>query len=269
MQPNIKWIIYFLLFLNLLYYFQEDYTSAQHTLTKDSTIMQWMSNYAATLDDFAWIALIFVYEFETYWMDDDYDNKLVLNGILLVKVIFAILILQTSYAYTVIAFQTPQITEITNAADLCALVGQDLSFLRNLVYTEITPQSCATIPNDGTYFMLPAEPVVTDAAGRIEHINLSITDVFENYSWLLILAMTEMLVRIQNKGRFEGSSIEWAKRLKLGAYGIIVVASIYWITKGHYVYAWDEFTWIAGFAVLDNNLSEWRDELEEAAEHST
>lgn len=266
-QPRLKWIVYSLLILNLFYYLYEDWMSGQHTLTADSTLLEWMSNYAATLDDFAWIMLIFVYEIETYWLDDDFDNKLILNGMLAFKLVFAALILQTSYAYTVIALQIPQIAPVDGAAELCALAGEDLSFLRNLRYTEITAQSCATIPHADTLFALPAEPVITDAAGRVEHMVLSIVDVFENYSWLVILAMTELLVRLQNHGKYEGSAIEWAKRLKLVGYGIIVIASIYWITKGHYVYAWDEFMWIAGFSVLDKNLSEWRHDLEEAAEH--
>jgi hypothetical protein len=44
-------------------------------------------------------------------------------------------------------------------------------------------------------------------------------------------------------------------------YGVIVLASIYWVSLGHWLYAWDEFLWIAGFVAIEINVSEWRDEL--------
>ncbi len=262
----LKWSVYLLLTLNLFYYAYEDMMSARFTLTSSSTVMQWMSNYAASLDAVSWIMLILVYEIETYWLEDDFDNKLVETAMLAVKIGFAALILQTSYAYTVIALQIPQIAPLTEVSDLCALVGQDLSFLRNLRYTEITAETCGAIPYADTLFRLPTEPVVTDLAGRNEHIVLSIVDVFENYSWLIILAMTELGVRLQNRGLYEGSAIVWSTRIKYSSYITIVIASIYWITKGHYIYAWDEFVWIAGFTALDYNLREWRSEMREEAE---
>lgn len=239
--------------------------SASHTLTADSTFMQWMSNYAQSLDAVSWIMLILVYELETYWLDDDFDNKLVEGVMLAVKIAFAVLILQTSYAYTVIVAQLQDIKPLTEISNLCALAGQDLSFLRNLRYTEVTPETCASIPNVGTIFELPKEPVVTDVAGRAEHAVLSIVDIFENYAWLIILAMTELGVRLQDRGVYQGPAIVWTSRIKYASYAVIVVASVYWITKGHFIYAWDEFVWIAGFTMLDNNLREWREDLAEEA----
>lgn len=239
--------------------------SATFTLVNNVSLMKWMSNYAASLDAVAWIMLIFVYELETYWLEDDFDNKFVEGLILAVKVGFAALILQTSYAYTVIAIQLADIKQLTDVADLCGLAGQDLSFLRNLRYTNITPETCGAIPNDGGIFTIPKEPVVTDLAGRKEHATLSIVDVFENYSWLLILAMTELSVRLQDRGFYKGPAINWINRVKYTAYGVIAIVSVYWLTKGHFIYAWDEFVWIAGFAALENNLREWRQDLAKEA----
>ncbi len=36
---------------------------------------------------------------------------------------------------------------------------------------------------------------------------------------------------------------------------------VYWATLSHWLYFWDELVWIGGFAAIEMNVSEWRDEL--------
>ena len=266
---NLKWIIYGLLFLNLIYYGVEDWTSAQHTLTANATMLQQMSAYAASLDFVGWIVLILIYELETYWLEDDFDNRL-LNGLMqTTKIVCYALILQTTYAYLVTAIGFKDVALVQGVTDLCAFAGQDLSFVRNLSYTAITAESCSSIPYSDALYRYPSEPVITDAAGLREEAALSKLDVIENLSWLCVIITTELAVRFQNKGYYDGLVIVWSKRVKYAAYLSIVGAAIYWISKGHYLYAWDEFLWIAGFTALDNNLSAWRDELKEAEHHTS
>ena len=44
-------------------------------------------------------------------------------------------------------------------------------------------------------------------------------------------------------------------------YVLLLLAMGYWAFRGLWLYVWDEFVWIAGFAVIEMNVSEWRDEL--------
>ena len=257
----LKWSIYVLLTLNFFYYLYEDMMSARFTLTSSSGILKWMENYVASFEAISWIVLILVYELETYWLDDDFSNKLVEGAMLTVKIVFAILILQTSFSYTSIVISLPQIIPLADVKTLCDLAGQDYSFLRDLRYTPVTVETCGEIPYEGTLYAVPREPVVMDTAGRMDFILLSIADIFENYSWLVILAMTELAVRLQNKGVFEGPALLWSNRIKYSAYLVIFVVFSYWLKEGYYVYAWDEFVWVAGFGVLDYNLRAWRAEL--------
>ena len=261
---RVKIVVYTLLLLNFGYYWFEEYRNAQHTLTQGATLLQWMAAYAATLDDFAWLLLIAVYELETYWLEDDFDNKLVEWLMQLTKIGCYVLILQTTYSYIIALIDIYNVTPVKNVAEICALAGQDLSLLRNLVYTEISSENCASLSLASEFFRYPGEPVVTDGLGLAEDITLRQVDIIENIAWLLIVAIMELNVRLQTKGLHDGPAIKWSNRVKTGSYAAIILASVYWITKGHYVYAWDEFVWIAGFVVLDSNLAEWRHELEEA-----
>ena len=44
-------------------------------------------------------------------------------------------------------------------------------------------------------------------------------------------------------------------------YGILMLVAASWAFRGLWVYVWDEFLWIGGFAVIEMNVVEWRDEL--------
>jgi hypothetical protein len=36
---------------------------------------------------------------------------------------------------------------------------------------------------------------------------------------------------------------------------------VYWASLSHWLYLWDELVWIGGFAAIEMNINEWRDEL--------
>ncbi len=262
--PNLKWVIYTLLFINLAYYGYEDWANAQHTLTDNPTLMEKLSAYATTLDDIAWIFLIGLFEIETYWLEDDFDNKWIGGLMIGAKVLCYGFILQTTFSYLVAFGNISNIPMVSNITDLCSLAGQELSFVRNLAYDTVNAQTCETIPYADALYLYPHEPVVTDTAGLALENRFGRIDIMENISWLIIIVMIEFNIQVQNRGHYDSSAIKWSKRLEYAAYLAIILAAIHWFVYGHIVYAWDEFVWIAGFAMLDNNLSLWREELEEA-----
>jgi len=263
--PYLKWIVYALLFTNLIYYGYEDWANAQHTLGENPTFMETLSAYATTLDDIAWIFLIALFEIETYWLGDDFDNKLVGGLIIAAKVFCYTLILQTTYAYLVTLGDMNSIPLGQNLSDLCAVAGQELSFVRNLSYADVNATTCASIPYSNELYLYPHETVITDASGLALEQRFAWIDVVENLSWLLIIILIEMSIQLQNRGHYDTLALKWSKRLEYAAYLAIILAAIHWFIHGHVLYAWDEFVWIAGFAMLDNNLAEWRHDLEDEA----
>ena len=55
-----------------------------------------------------------------------------------------------------------------------------------------------------------------------------------------------------------GARVNSAKYL---LYGSLWLAIAYWIFRGHFMFAWDEFVWIAGFIAIEINVAEWRQEI--------
>ncbi len=111
--------------------------------------------------------------------------------------------------------------------------------------------------------------VVTDANGLELERDLALVDLVEAAVWLLILLAIEMIVRLQGRGVTGGPLIATGNAVKLFLYLILLAAGVYWATLSHWLYLWDELVWIGGFAAIEMNMAEWRDELLEEKDQST
>ncbi len=46
---------------------------------------------------------------------------------------------------------------------------------------------------------------------------------------------------------------------------MLFVIAAYWATLQQWLFVWDEIIWIAGFAIIEMNVVEWRGEMEQEA----
>ena len=84
--------------------------------------------------------------------------------------------------------------------------------------------------------------------------------------WILIIFAIEVVIRLQSRGVTGGaliSSLNWSKTI---LYSSLIGLGVYWATLSHWLYLWDEIVWIAGFAAIEMNVNEWRDELLQESE---
>ena len=70
-QQTIKWTVYALLIVNFVFYVFEDWNRAMHTLNAGSTVLKWTGEFATTIDELGWFLLLFMFEIETYIVDDE------------------------------------------------------------------------------------------------------------------------------------------------------------------------------------------------------
>ena len=78
--------------------------------------------------------------------------------------------------------------------------------------------------------------------------------------WLLVVWAIELAVWLQNRNIAGGPLMVLSHAARAG-YAILFVHALFWLWVGHWVWAWDQFLWIAGFWAIENNVSEWRDEI--------
>ena len=93
---------------------------------------------------------------------------------------------------------------------------------------------------------------------------LAWVDMVEAIVWIVILLIIEIMIRIQDK-KYKHWARDWLSCLnsKTLLFIVLWMAALYWLYRDHFMFAWDEFLWIAGFYVIGLNLSEWREEINE------
>jgi hypothetical protein len=261
-QQAIKWAVYLLLLVNFGYYIYEDWTRALHTLTAESTLADWAAEFATSIDEAAWFALLFMFELETYVLEDEAWKGWTARVVHGVRLVCYAMLAHTVYAYSVAVIDLNEIVPVENATTLCALADSDVSYVYNLGYTDVNEETCSQLSGANQFFWVAGDPVVTDADGLALELKLAWTDVAEAIIWLLIVGLIELVVRLQEKGVTTGRLLSAANRLKPVLYLLLMAIAAYWGTLSHWVYVWDEFMWIAGFAAIEMNVSEWRDEIE-------
>ena len=266
LRQTIKWVVYSLLMVNWGYYIFDDWRVAQHTVAEGASLAEWMNAFATSLDELAWFAMLFLFEAETYWLDDEAMTKLKRLAFVILRFFCYGFLAHTVYAYS---FDYQEITHTVllpaiNSA--CDLVGQDFSFVRNLAYTTIDATTCNVVGAGSSFYQIGDSQVVTDLAGVDEMILLYYIDIQDAIVWLGVVLIIEVVVMLQEKGISEGPLITACNWATFVLYGVLICHALLWAWKGHWVYGWDQLLWIGGFAAIEMNLSEWRDDLiEEAA----
>jgi hypothetical protein len=264
-RQAIKWTVYSLLLVNWGYYIFDDWRAAQHTLVAGDPLVEWMNGYATSIDEMAWFALLFLFEAETYWLSEEALTRLKRYVFVTIRLACYGFLIHTMYAYWVTYLEFANAVALPSNSLLCDLAGQDYSFLRNLAYTLVDAGNCGTLSSGGELFRIGDDLVVTDAAGLSGELGLAIVDIIDVTAWLAVVLLIEFVVVLQERGMSEGPLITWSNRLTVALYSVLVFNAFYWMWTSHWVYAWDELLWIGGFAAIEMNLSEWRDEMVEDA----
>lgn len=261
LQQIVKWSVYALLIINWGFYILEDWNRAVHTLVPESTALDWMREFATTIDESAWFVLLFMFELETYTLEDEDFEGWAGKAIHTARLICFLMILHTVYAFAVTVDQYAPTVPVADVSSLCEMTDEDVSFVYNLEYTEVNAETCAGLSDASQFYHVGTDPVVTTLEGLELERALAWGDLLEVVMWLFVIASIELVVRLQVRDVTGGRTITTANRLKLVCYLVLFSLAVWWATLSHWLYTWDTFLWIAGFAAIEMNISEWRDEI--------
>lgn len=267
-QQTVKWTVYTLLIINFVYYIFEDWNRAVHTLDASSSFLDWTSEFATSIDESAWFLLLFMFELETYVIEDESWTGRVAHTVRGIRLFCYAMIAHTIYAYAITVVNLQPTMLVEEVSNLCDMVGEDVSYVYNLEYTTVDEQSCGKLSTESRFYWLADDPIVSDMPGLNLERRLAWVDLAEAVIWLLILFTIEVAVRMQDRGLTGGALLSTANTAKTLFYLSLIAIGIYWASLSHWLYFWDELVWIGGFAAIEMNVSEWRNELREAPEVS-
>lgn len=258
----IKWTVYSLLLLNWVYYAAEEFMIASHTLRQGGTFWQWTEEFATTIDELGWFGLLFMFELETYSLDDKaFERWWVKWGVHGVRLACYLMLAHTVIARVNAVQDTLAAPPATGVTSLCELADGQTSWGYNYRYELLSEDNCNGFTEDTDFIML--EPsVVTDTDGWARERQNTWVDLSDAITWLLVVWSIELAVWLQNRN-ITGGRLMLASHAAKFFYFVLFCHMTWWAWIGHWVYAWDQFLWIAGFWAIENNVSEWRREIEE------
>ncbi len=262
----IKLVVYSLLLINFAFYIRDDWVIATHTMRNGGSILDWTAAFATTIDETAWILLLLLFELETYILSDEPLPPHKAIAIHVIRLVCYVSLAHTVYAYGIAAYDIHQVVPIAGINNLCQLVGPEISFTYNLLYTEIDAKTCTSLSSASQFFYIdpPENIIVTDGAGLVIEQQSALIDIIDALVWLLVILTIEVMVWLQERGVSKGSLINVLNKTKFLLYFVLWIDLSYWAYRGHYMFAWDQFVWIVGFVAIEMNVVEWRSEMEEA-----
>ena len=213
--------MYSLLLLNWAYYAVEEFYIASHVLREGGTFLQWTQEFATTIDEFAWFGLLFAFELETYALDESLEKRWVKWSVHGLRLVCYVFLAHTVYARVASMTDVNAAQVAPEITSLCQVAGQEISFVKNYDYEIVTKDAIM---------------------------------------WLLVVWAIELTVWLQNRNITGGVLMLASYSARLG-YLVLMGHAVFWAWSGHWVWAWDQFLWIAGFWAIENNLSEWREDL--------
>jgi len=257
----VKWTIYSLLLLNWGYYAVEEVYIASHTLRQGGTFLQWTEEFATTIDEFAWFGLLFMFELETYALDDALKRRWVKYSVHGMRLVCYAFLAHTVYARINSLVDVLAVEPSPVINELCQAAGQDISFGQNFRYEIVSAENCSALSSDSVFYMLDPS-VITDSDGFALEKKHMWVDFEDAVMWLLVVWAIELSVWLQNRDITGGILMVVSHAARVG-YAVLLVNAAFWAWTGHWVWGWDQFLWIAGFWAIERNLSEWREEIRE------
>ncbi|MGI9222686.1 MAG: hypothetical protein ACR2QS_16795, partial [Woeseiaceae bacterium] len=215
--------------------------------------------YVATIDTAAWVVLLLMFELETYVLEDRHFNKAVTWSLQGCRAIcyFFIVSAFIDYANSLVFVQA--VSPLAGISDLCSLAGQQWSYAVDLdEYVSITAANCATLSSATKFVLFDGLQATVDLPGHTAIVGLAWVDVINAGTWLLIVLVLEIDVRLQEKGRLEGKALRASTIMKYLLYSILIVALAYWGMNGDFVDSWDASLWLLAFFFIELNVVEWR-----------
>jgi len=257
-----KYVIYFLLFLNIFYWLREDYLASAHTYRDGISFANITSAFAQAVDTIAWFILLIALELETSVISDDKLNKGWKWVINLVAGICYFFIVQAFIGYMDKFFFTLNFSP-SAIADACQAVGQFTSVATDLDdYAALTLENCGSI---GAPLLSNEISSMIAAAPVADHmIWMATAEIVNAGAWILIVMLLWFDALLLLRGAEQGKLYRINIAAKALLYLTLIVVCIYWGIDGVFMDFWDAFLWIVAFFFIEMNIFKWNEELEEA-----
>lgn len=261
----VKYLTYALLCLNVYLFLDEELLALEHTFTGGVSPGQLIQVFSATIDTAAWVILLLLFELETSVLDDSRIRGGVrwslhgIRGVCSVAIVYAF----TGYCAELLTLydHTPLTVEA------CSLVTDKWSLLVDLdEYVALDAGNCAGLAPP--LYRLEGFQILADQGTLDAALWLAWTDVINAGTWILVVILLEVEVRLQLRGNLSDRIMDGTRYLKFVLYFILFAAAAYWGYAGDFLDFWDAALWLFAFIFIELNVFEWQYETSAEADAS-
>ena len=253
-----KYLIYALLFANIFAFFAEEWAAAEHMLASNWTLGLFIETFPATIDTVAWVALLLMFELETWHLNPQTMTAVVKRTLLIARVLCYGLILSAFAGYTEKLLEINSARAI-GASEFCSDVNPDFKLRRGLDDFEVVGEEICR--NDRLLRQHDTQRWVATIEDYERFKGLAWIDVLNAAAWLVIVAMLEFEIRTGLKARATRRGVNALNAVKGLLYLGLVGFAIYWGIDGKPIDFWDAFLWIVAFVYIERNLFiPWEDD---------
>jgi hypothetical protein len=238
-----KYAVYAFLAANVYLFYAEESAAAVLQFPDGVGLGQLREAYSATVDTFAWVILLLMFELETWVLDDRQFTKPVVLSLHGLRAACYVAILFAFAGYIDNMLSATDVFTVAGISDLCRLPAGDWHWALTLdEYVPITAANCAGLSDANAFVQFSTIPAIVDP-GAV---------------WILVVLVLEIDVRLQERGLLEGFALRISTLVKFVLYSILFLAAIYWGFKGGFLDFWDAFLWLVAFVFIEMNVFEWR-----------
>ena len=259
-QQTIKWLVYALLLVNFGMYIIEDIGKFQRALSQGQSLLAATTRLATSLDLVGWFALLAIFEIESYWLRHS-SSPAVSRALHILRLGCLALIANTFFIYFREMMQIGEAVTVGSQQGLCDLNFETSYFLFNQTYSAITAANCAALTESLPIIRLAEFGTYSNTEGLAIASLQAWASLIESGVWIIYATALTAIVLLRQRAH----SMTSLEPLLALACRVCIVAILCcaasWAYHGHYLYTWDSCLWIAGFTIIEANLSQWRKAL--------
>jgi hypothetical protein len=251
-----KYTVYVALTVNATVYSADEIAAVRHVFRDGLSLTQIIEAFPVTADAFAWLALLWLFELETYLIPEKKIRGLLKWGLHAARA--------ACYAFAFYAFygflanlELVQGFVPFDIEDLCSLSGASFSFMVDFpVYVVLDSINCKEMTDLAPFFQLPGHEIITDHETLDYVKRMAWVEVVNDAAWLLLVLVLEADVLLLERRLLTGPIAWISNTLKVILYVLLFAAAIAWGLDSGLQDFVDAVLWLAAFVFIDLNRHE-------------
>jgi len=248
-----KYLTYLVLLLDCLHFSRLEFETARNLFRDGVAFGELIRAYPATIDGWAWMILLLVFELETAAIPKERIRgalKWTLQGVRGACYLFGFYAFY-GYLSTLLLVNT---FAPFSAEEVCGLAGTGFRLMVELtIYAPIDAANCQALAGV-EWFRLPGHEILTNSQSLAQIQRLAWTDVVNATAWLGVVIVLEFDVWLQRKGQLVGGVARVSKLFKVILYGSLLATATHWGIEGDFIDFRDAVLWLVAFAFIELNV---------------